>query len=617
MFRFILLALIVFCAFTNIASASTHLDLQVSINMEKAQLDIEGSSSESVILPKNAQNIKQDETGFRYTWPFPASIELSQWQGEAFVSGQNLYLPSNWYPQTNARLTYSLTIDAPIVAVVAGKITEEVEAEGHYKARFTMDQPVEEIALFAGPYKIMNADQSTLGLRTYFYEGMDDLSAAYLERTAQYMERFSTEIGPFPFAQFNIIAAPVPAGYAFAGSTYIGAEVLKLPFIQETSLGHEILHNYWGNGVYPDYETGNWAEGLTTYMADYMTAEKASVERAKEMRLSWLRDYTALPKDQDKPVTSFKGKHGKASEVIGYHKVAFIFHMLRQRLGDAFFFETLRALWAEKAFQTASWQDIERLFSSTSHEDLSPFFAQWVTGSGAPEIKSISATTQHQKNAGWDMNITVVQGTPAFKTTLPLGIGTGNQVIQKNIPLNDRISRSSLSLQTNPYAVSIDPDLNLFRRLSANEAPPILRDVMLSKNVELILTHTDQTFRLQAEELANSMLDTPVKQASSKEMPAHAFIIMGSEEDILQRLKEWHLPDMPFAKNPEGSAHIWAGRLRQGIPYVVVSLSKISDITDIKRALPHYGQRSGLIFKGPTAIYKTNPEPRPMSVPIT
>ena len=66
--------------------------------------------------------------------------------------------------------------------------------------------------------------------------------------------------------------------------TYLGIEVLRLPFIRSTSLGHEVLHNWWGNGVYPDYAHGNWSEGLTTFMADYTYKERESDDAARDMR---------------------------------------------------------------------------------------------------------------------------------------------------------------------------------------------------------------------------------------------------------------------------------------------------------------------------------------------
>jgi hypothetical protein len=45
--------------------------------------------------------------------------------------------------------------------------------------------------------------------------------------------------------------------------------VLRLPFIFSSSLPHEVLHNWWGNGVLIDDRFGNWAEGLTTYQSDW------------------------------------------------------------------------------------------------------------------------------------------------------------------------------------------------------------------------------------------------------------------------------------------------------------------------------------------------------------
>jgi hypothetical protein len=81
--------------------------------------------------------------------------------------------------------------------------------------------------------------------------------------------------------------------------TYLGIDVLRLPFIRSTSLGHEVLHNWWGNGVYPDYARGNWSEGLTTFMADYAYREREGGEAATAARLAWLRDYASMPPGDD------------------------------------------------------------------------------------------------------------------------------------------------------------------------------------------------------------------------------------------------------------------------------------------------------------------------------
>lgn len=80
-----------------------------------------------------------------------------------------------------------------------------------------------------------------------------------------------------------VVASPLPTGFGMPTLTYLGADVLRLPFIRKTSLGHEILHNWWGNGVYVDYTRGNWSEGLTTLMADYAYKEDESAAAASRL----------------------------------------------------------------------------------------------------------------------------------------------------------------------------------------------------------------------------------------------------------------------------------------------------------------------------------------------
>ncbi len=120
---------------------------------------------------------------------------------------------------------------------------------------------------------------------------------------------YSDWIGEYPFDGFSVVASPLPTGFGMPTLTYLGAQVIRLPFIRDTSLGHEVLHNWWGNSVYPDYARGNWAEGLTTFMADYAYKEWADAASARDMRHGWLRDYAALPADADKPLAALHRPH--------------------------------------------------------------------------------------------------------------------------------------------------------------------------------------------------------------------------------------------------------------------------------------------------------------------
>ncbi len=86
-----------------------------------------------------------------------------------------------------------------------------------------------------------------------------------------------------------------------------------------------------------DYRTGNWAEGITTYMSDYALVRNQGPTAAREMRLGWLRDFNAVPEGEAKPVSAFMSRSHQASRIVGYNKVAHVLHMLRKELGDEAF----------------------------------------------------------------------------------------------------------------------------------------------------------------------------------------------------------------------------------------------------------------------------------------
>jgi hypothetical protein len=73
-----------------------------------------------------------------------------------------------------------------------------------------------------------------------------------------------------------------------------------------------------------DYAGGNWAEGLTTFMADYAYKERDSPGAARAMRLEWLRDFAAVPSGQDQPLRQFTARTHATSQIVGYHKAAFL-----------------------------------------------------------------------------------------------------------------------------------------------------------------------------------------------------------------------------------------------------------------------------------------------------
>ena len=100
---------------------------------------------------------------------------------------------------------------------------------------------------------------------------------------------------------------PTPR-YGMPSFTLLGSRVIRFPFILHSSYPHEILHNWWGNSVYVDYDSGNWAEGLTSYLADHLIKEQRGGGSA--YRRNVLHKYTSYVSRQgDFPLTDFRSRH--------------------------------------------------------------------------------------------------------------------------------------------------------------------------------------------------------------------------------------------------------------------------------------------------------------------
>ncbi|HJV81619.1 M1 family metallopeptidase, partial [Noviherbaspirillum sp.] len=350
------------------------------------------------------------------------------------ASSEGSFLPagSAWYPQPADLFTYRLTLSVSNGqrALVAGRLlSEEVPADGTkpYRASFEFTQPADGIDLMAGPWivrekMIARKDTEPLRLRTYFTRELDALpgmSDGYLDDTQAYIASYSEQIGAYPFAGFSIVASPLPTGFGMPTLTYIGADVLKLPFIRATSLGHEVLHNWWGNGVYVDYASGNWSEGLTTFMADYAYKERASADTAREMRLAWLRDFAAVPAGDRQTLSGFRSRTHGAAAAIGYGKSAMLFVMLRDAIGEQAFGKGIRAFWNKRRFQQASWNDLRLAFEQASGKPLDEFFKQWLTRAGGPTV-TISDASLTSETGKPRLQLAVEQTSPAYALHLPV-----------------------------------------------------------------------------------------------------------------------------------------------------------------------------------------------------
>ncbi len=543
----------------------------------------------------------------------PVSHEDPGYGVGAHISTNGVFLlaEAGWYPHLiGGPATFRVRVETPpgMAAVTSGKRLEQ----GENFSVWDVSYPLRGLTLSAASFEIREADADGIPVYTYFLPENAGLSDTYLRAAVDYLELYVSLFGPYPFSKFAVVENFFPTGYGFPSWTLIGSTVLRLPFIVKTSLGHEIAHSWWGNGVWIDYERGNWSEGLTTYVADYLYKERESVEEAREYRRKILRDYATLaPPEKDFPLEKFISRTTSAEQAVGYGKSAMVFHMARRRVGDENFWAGLRKIAQEKLFQRASWNDFARALGETGNQDLSEFFRQWINRPGAPilELEQIHLS----ENGDWRISGRVIQKSPPyFDLRLPLLAESSSEKKMDLLRVEDDGKDINLTINTRPARLMLDPDADVFRRLSPEEIPPIVNSIRGSTSLLVIrgpgFSERDWTEagRTLIEALGQS--DAQVLQA----LDADASKLNGKDLLYLGYPGPEQVPDTPASLSLESRKFTLNGKtyrsadatLFAALPHPVDENRAAALFLpfspaaggEAARKIPHYGKYSYLVF---------------------
>jgi hypothetical protein len=405
--------------------------------------------------------------------------------------GSFLLAGAGWYPELfDSTASYRVTVTAPsgLIAVTAGRSLGHRNINGKTVSDWEVKYPIEGLSLSVARYVVEEKSAGDVTVATYLLAPNRHLASAYLEATTGYLSLYSNLFGAYPFQKFAVVENFFPTGYGFPSYTLMGSRVLQLPFIIRTSLGHEIAHCWWGNGVYVDSTQGNWSEGLTTYVADYRFKEMKSREAAREHRRQWLRNYSTLVAPQnDFALDRFQSRYDPVTRTIGYDKGAMVFHMIRRILGEKAFWGALRDIYRNRLFRRTSWLDLQQAFETRGKRSLQDFFDQWVYRRGAPRFSLDGVQAEHTGGT-WQVKGQIIQRGPYFSFPLTLALKTRKQTAIQKIFVAGRATSFELNGDHRPQKLTADPDDDIFRRLVPSEIPPAVNALKSSPSVVTVLS---------------------------------------------------------------------------------------------------------------------------------
>jgi len=569
-----------------------------------------------------------EEHGEEYARSFSVSPGIISPQG-VFLSGSSF-----WYPHfADELVTFNMEVELPAgwPSVSQGKRTKHDTRTDFQKDVWETDKPQEEIYLISAEFTEYGQAAGAVETMAFLRKPDPQLAQKYLDTTAQYLEMYRKLLGPYPYNKFALVENFWETGYGMPSFTLLGPRVIRFPFILHSSYPHEILHNWWGNGVYTDYAKGNWAEGLTTYLADHLIKEQRGA--AVEYRRSVLQKYTnyvTVNKNKDFPLTEFRSRHSAATEAVGYGKTMMLFHMLRQQLGDQAFIKALHQFYRKYKFKIASFDDVATAFNNVTDEPLELMFKQWVKRAGAPSLQVHQAAAREQGD-GFMLTAVIeqTQGAEPYRLKLPIAIhmeGAAN-AFQTGIDINTKRYNLELMLPVRPVRLDVDPEFDVFRTLDHSETPPAMSQVFGAEQVLVVLpAAAPGQIRAGYQELAKGWQKGRSVQMKIKldneldELPTDRAVWLFGWGNRFRPMISKAISDYDFV-DKKATIHIEGTELKRGQHAVVVmarnpsnsahalawlATDNVAAMPGLGRKLPHYNKYSYLAFTGdgPTNVFK-------------
>lgn len=459
----------------------TSVDLTEQGNVARYSVQLPADSAQLELRYAGVMNFALGGLKEQYTRGFQSTAGLIDERG-IYLAGSSL-----WYPYFSDELvSFRLRSNVPpgwhLISQGNGSSRDDAGMSEWDSAGL-----VDEIYLVGGPLQKYGEAAGAVAAEVYLREPDDALAQKYLTATAQYLELYRNLIGPYPYGKFALVENFWETGYGMPSFTLLGPQIIRFPFILTSSYPHEILHNWWGNSVFVDYDTGNWCEGLTAYMADHLMQELRGTGAV--WRRDTLKKYRDFVRDgSDFPLTEFRSRHSAATEAVGYGKVALGFHMLRRQMGDEAFTLALQRFYRENRGTKASFADVRAAFEATTEQNFATFFAQWVERTGAPDL-AFGQTRVLGDSGGYRIRGSILQqqsGAP-YALEVPLYVTTSAGLEVFSVPVSGAESEFDVKVKAEPLLAEVDPEFDLFRLLDPRETAPSIGQIFGEAEILAVL----------------------------------------------------------------------------------------------------------------------------------
>ncbi len=377
-----------------------------------------------------------------------------------------LLYPGAWFPMTGLytdRFTAEMHIRVPSDERVVGSgngISAPKSLPGNRtEYTFKWAKPGFPGTIIAGKFLDPITAPGVNNIHVYVTEQHKSFAIDFAQTAAKQFEFMTSTFGQPESSLINLVELPddavsatwAPEIAAIAGSRIAARNAQRL-------LSNTLAHQWWGSEVSPATLNDAWiTNGMSRY-AELMYLEDSAGKTAFQ---SAITDISAGALSYDtEPLTSL-GRLDPFSpqfQNMTLEKGAMVFHMLRWEMGDDTFNKFLRNLLSQYTDKPIRSSDVQTVAEAQSNLQLTPFFSQWIDGTGAPNFGDKYTVFRLGSNKGFRTIGAITQDLDLFRMPVELRIETDGKTEIRRITVSGTDSQYSVETFGRPRRISIDPE---------------------------------------------------------------------------------------------------------------------------------------------------------------
>lgn len=344
-----------------------------------------------------------------------------------------------WYPcfdnfVEHSKYEFNITSDSARRAYCNGQLSSDVVAGPKRTRKWVMNEEIPSYlaSVALAKYRQVNWSINTLtGLKPITLVSVASDTTAMKNgfvNLKNCIMGFENYYGPFVWNRFGYCMVPFNNGAMEHATNIAYPRVAAGLLAYEAELmAHELSHHWWGDAVTCETQEDMWLnEGMAVF-SSYMFLEW---QYGKKQYLNVVKsNHEPLIHELHKKENGFRAISGvPASLTYGdhvYRKGADVAHTLRSYMGDNAFFTACKYVITQKQFKNINSIDLRNLFQTSSGQNLTDFFNNWVLNGGWPHFSIDSVKYVQVSPGNFNAVVSIRQkifGAPSLFSNVPLEV---------------------------------------------------------------------------------------------------------------------------------------------------------------------------------------------------